>query len=219
LFGPIGDDSPGEAGVDVADYANTHRGSGDVSARRETSTPSGRRTRRIKKLAGSPTRVMIRVDLDTLLRGVPLKGELCEIAGYGPVPVSVIEELIARENPFLVGILTKAEQIIGVYHHRRRPTTHQKSGLDFVHPTCAAAGCNARAGLQYDHREDWAKTKYTVYDLLDRLCTHHHNLKTRNNWNLVAGTGKRRFVPPDDPDHPRQTSRRTSETPGVSQSP
>jgi hypothetical protein len=162
---------------------------------------------------------MIRVDLDTLLRGVPLKGELCEIAGYGPVPVSVIEELIARENPFLVGVLTKAEQIIGVYHHRRRPTVHQKSALDFAHPTCAVAGCNARAGLQYDHREDWAKTKYTVYDLLDRLCTHHHNLKTRNNWNLVAGTGKRRFVPPDDPDHPGQTSRRTSETPGAGQSP
>ena len=156
------------------------------------------------RLPGGPIRLMIRVDLDTLLRGVPADGELCEISGWGPVPVSVIEALAASESTFLVGLLTKSQQVLGVYHHTRHPTSHQRSALDFVQPTCQAAGCPARAGLQYDHREDWARTKFTLYDLLDRLCPHHHRLKTDRGWALVDGTGKRPFVPPDDPRHPRR---------------
>lgn len=86
-----------------------------------------------------------------------------------------------------------------------RLTSHQQSALDFVQPTCQATGCPARAGLRYDHREDWSKTHFTVYDLLDRLCPHHHRLETHDNWSLVDGVGKRAFVPPDDPRHPRAT--------------
>ena len=41
------------------------------------------------------------------------------------------------------------------------------------------------------------------FDLLDRLCGHHHDLKTIDNWALAAGRGKRPFVPPGDPRHPR----------------
>jgi hypothetical protein len=226
LFGPTGDDATDGVNVSIENVsievegpANTDIAEDDNTTGRETSAPFIRRTRRVKRLAGSPAQVMIRVDLDALLRGVPIKEELCEIAGYGPVPVSVVRELIANENPFIVGILTKSQQLVGVYHHGRRPSAHQRSALDFLYPTCAVAGCNARAGLQYDHREDWAKTKYTVYDLLDRLCAHHHGLKTRSNWGLVAGIGKRRFVPPDDPDHPGTTSRRSPEAAQPGQSP
>jgi hypothetical protein len=169
-----------------------------------TEEPSAPLTPRpTKKLAGSPLRLMIRVDFDALLRGIPLEGELCEIPGYGPIPLSVVEDLIATENPFIVGLLTKGEALIGVYHHGRHPNAYQRSALDFLHPTCAAKGCSARAGLQYDHREDYSKTKITAFDLLDRLCPHHHNLKTRQNWSLIDGRGKRAFVAPDDPRHPR----------------
>lgn len=158
--------------------------------------------RRVKKLAGSPAKIIVRVDLDTLLRGAPISGEVCELVGYGPIPVSVIEQLAAQDNAFIVGVLTHAERVLSVYHHRRRPNAAQRSGLEFLQPSCAAAGCNVKVGLQYDHRVEWARTHYTVFDLLDRLCPHHHNLKTRDNWALVDGTGKRPFVPPTDPRHP-----------------
>jgi hypothetical protein len=151
---------------------------------------------------------MIRVDLDTLLRGVPIEGELCELVGYGPVPVSVVEELLANDNAFVVGVLTRSQQIQGVFHHRRRPNAHQKSALDFLYPACAVRGCAARAGLQSDHRQDWVKTRFTVFDLLDRLCPHHHRLKTNRGWGLVEGTGKRDFVPPGDPRHPDRAGRK-----------
>lgn len=165
--------------------------------------PASGAERRTKKLAGSPLRIMIRVDLDALLRGVARDGDLCEIPGYGPVPVSVVEDLLATENPFIIGILTKGQALSGVYHHGRHPNAYQRSALDFLQPTCAVQGCSARAGLQYDHRVDWARTKITAFDLLDRLCPHHHRQKTRHNWALVDGRGKRAFVPPDDPRHPR----------------
>jgi len=59
--------------------------------------------------------------------------------------------------------------------------------------------------LEVDHREDWSQTHMTLLELCDRYCRHHHDLKTRDNWALVEGTGKRAFVPPGDPRHPRNT--------------
>jgi len=49
----------------------------------------------------------------------------------------------------------------------------------------------------------------TVLELLDRLCRYHHRLKTTNGWALVDGTGKRDFVPPEDPRHPRYAKARS----------
>ncbi len=103
----------------------------------------------------------------------------------------------------LVAFLTKGKELRAVALDRRRPNEHQKAALDFIYPVCAVKGCNTRAGLDADHREDWSKTHYTVIDLLDYLCWHHHRLKTNEGWALVDGHGKRDFVPPGDPRHPR----------------
>jgi hypothetical protein len=42
---------------------------------------------------------------------------------------------------------------------------------------------------------------------IDPLCGHDHDLKTYQGWALVAGTGRRAFVPPDDPRHPDNAGR------------
>ncbi|HLY83879.1 MAG TPA: hypothetical protein VKQ71_12880, partial [Acidimicrobiales bacterium] len=77
-----------------------------------------------------------------------------------------------------------------------------------LYPACAVAGCPTQAHLEIDHRIDWAQTHYTVVDLLDRLCTFHHDLKTHDGWALIDGRGKRAFVAPDDPRHPHPHQRR-----------
>jgi len=41
-----------------------------------------------------------------------------------------------------------------------------------------------------------------MHELLDRLCRYHHRLKTTMGWALVEGSGRRDFVPPEDPRHP-----------------
>ncbi len=153
---------------------------------------------------GAPVKLLIRVDLTTLMRGFPTTGETCELVGYGPISLSAIHKLLQDGNPFVAAILTKAKQVAGVAHLGRQPNAHQRSCLQWLYPTCAAQGCPATAHhLQIDHRHDWAHTHITLIDWLDSLCQHHHNQKTRNGWSLIDGIGKRPFVAPTDPRHPK----------------
>jgi hypothetical protein len=167
----------------------------DVS---ETGMRPARQARR-----GAPVKLIVRVDLTTLIRGCPVEGETCELIGYGPIAVSTLHDLLRRGDAFITAVLTKAKALAGVVHLGRAPNAYQLTALEWLYPTCAAQGCAATsAHLQSDHRVDWARCHLTVLDWLDRLCSHHHSLKTRDNWALVDGTGKRPFVPPTDPRHP-----------------
>jgi hypothetical protein len=159
---------------------------------------------------GQRAKILVRVDFDALLRGVPIDGEVCEIAGYGPIAVSAVRDLVAAGG-FLAAIVTKGERVTGVAHLGRQPRAVQDSALEWLDPICAREGCS-HPWVQRDHREDWAKTKVTLVDLMDRLCPHDHDLKTRFGWALVAGRGKRPMVPPDDPRHPDHDTRRTTRT-------
>jgi hypothetical protein len=60
---------------------------------------------------------------------------------------------------------------------------------------------------QWDHRDDWAQTHRTPFDGMDGYCCHHHDKKTYEGWALVEGVGKRAFVVPDDPRHPKNKPR------------
>ena len=177
-------------------------GDDEAAGAGEAAAEGDRPAKRKKKLAGSSPKVIFRVDLDTFLRGEVLEGELCEIDGHGPVPASLVRKLLLSGQAQIAFALTRAKRVEGVYHQRRHANAAQKTALEFLYPECAVAGCNARLGLEDDHRVDWHKTHYTVLDLLDRLCGHHHGLKTKEGWGLVEGTGKRPFVPPTDPRHP-----------------
>jgi hypothetical protein len=103
----------------------------------------------------------------------------------------------------LAAVITDGVRVTGVAHVRRRPNAWVQTALEWLYPTCAVEGCSATARLQNDHRDDWAETHITAFDGLDRYCPPHHHRKTRQNWGLVAGVGKRAFVPPTDPRHPR----------------
>jgi hypothetical protein len=146
---------------------------------------------------------LLRVDLDAFLRGFPTEGETCDLVGYGPISMSAVHDTLRHGDPFVAAILTKGKQVVGVAHLGRQPTAHQRSVLEWLHPTCAATGCAATARLEIDHRVDWNKTHITLVDWLDALCHHHHQLKTHHGWALTDGIGKRPFVAPTDPRHPR----------------
>jgi hypothetical protein len=132
--------------------------------------------------------------------------ELCEIAGVGPVPVTVARDLLGEAIVKLV--ITRGVDVANITHLGRGPTVAQKIALMWTNPTCTAEGCHRRR-IEYDHRTPWAQTRHTRLDELDPLCDYHHDLKTRLGWALVPGTGKRPFVPPDDPRHPRHQPPRT----------
>jgi hypothetical protein len=147
-------------------------------------------------------KIIVRVDLGALLRGYPTGDEVCEIAGYGPVPVAAVRDMMATANPFLAAVITKGTDVVNVAHLGRDPTAFQRTALEWLNPRCRAEGCDRTIGLEVDHRIDWAPTEVTLLGWLEWLCTHHHDLKTTKGWRLVHGNGIRPFVAPDDPRHP-----------------
>ncbi len=144
---------------------------------------------------------LLRVDAAALRRGGVEGKELCEIAGIGPVPVSVARDLLGQAIVKLV--ITDGVDVANVTHLGRGPTIAQKIALMWTNPICIVEGCNRRR-IEYDHQKPWAQTRHTRLDELDPLCGFHHDLKTRLGWALVPGKGKRAFLPPEDPRHPRR---------------
>jgi hypothetical protein len=78
-------------------------------------------------------------------------------------------------------------------------------------------GCGRNLGLETDHNTGWTITHSTEVDDLDPLCHYDHDLKTRFGWALEPGTGTRRLLPPDHPDHP--SNRSGSDPPGDGREP
>jgi hypothetical protein len=148
-------------------------------------------------------KVIVRLDLDAALRGRPLDGEVCEIAGYGPVAVSAVRDLLATGHPIVAAVLTKGKDVASVTHLKRRPTAHQVTALQWLYPACEVEGCHNSAFLEWDHVEPWSETHITKLGSLAGKCSHHHWLKSAKGWDMVPGKGKRPMVPPDDPRHPR----------------
>lgn len=150
----------------------------------------------------SPLKVIVRIDFDTLVRGFPLDGELCEVAGLGPVPVAAVRAMMSTGNAFLAAVVTKGVDVVGVAHLGRRPTAHQQTALQWTSPQCTNTACDAVFGLENDHRQPWSESKVTLVGCMDPLCRHCHHLKTYQGWALVEGAGRRPLVPPEDPRHP-----------------
>ena len=51
--------------------------------------------------AGARAKIIVRVDLPALLRAQVGAGEVCEIAGFGPIAASAVRDLIDTGDPFL----------------------------------------------------------------------------------------------------------------------
>jgi hypothetical protein len=163
----------------------------------------GARLATAEEASGPRSKILVRVDYESFLRGFPTAGETCEITGFGPVSVSAVKDLIRQGDPFIVAILTKGKELVGVAHLGRKPTAFQRSALEWMYPSCAIEGCNAQAHLEMDHSLEWSKTHFTMLDHLKFLCHHHHFLKSNDNWALTEVDRKCLLVPPEDPRHPR----------------
>jgi hypothetical protein len=144
---------------------------------------------------------LLRVDVEALRRGHVDGDELCEITGVGPVPVRVARDLLGDATLKLV--ITRGVDVCNVTSLGRGPTAAMRYALLWTSPTCTVEGC-ARTILEHDHRTgaEFKDTRHTQLSELDPLCGTHHGLHTQHAWALVAGDGKRKMVPPDDPRHP-----------------
>lgn len=145
-------------------------------------------------------KILVRVDQAALFRGWTEGEETCDIAGVGPVPVATVREL--WPDAVVKAVVTRGVDVVNVTSLGRRANDAIESALEWQVHGCTNAACDNDGFLQIDHRLGWANTHRTRLDELDPLCTECHRRKTIDNWQLVAGAGRRRFVPPSDPDHP-----------------
>ncbi|MGH9185856.1 MAG: hypothetical protein ACRD0U_08610 [Acidimicrobiales bacterium] len=144
---------------------------------------------------------LVRADLAPLVRGNLEAGEVCEIAGVGPIPVAVARRLLGES--ILKLVITRGADVANITHLGRGPTAARRIALLWSQPLCDVEGCGRRGRLEVDHLEPWADTHHTRLDELGHKCAHHHDLKSHYGWDMVPGVGKRPMVPPDDPRHPR----------------
>ena len=176
----------------------------------------------------APTKVIVRVDHTALTRGHVVAGETCEIVGTGPVPVTQVQAMLDTGDTFAAAVSTDRDRVTTVAHIGRAPLLNRpsRSGAGDVggiaarasvsERPAAPAGSRTRAAQarittlprqEIDHRARLGPHQTTVLDDLDGYCRHHHALKTRHNYQLAPGTGRRAMTPTatpvsTDPDPP-----------------
>ncbi len=146
------------------------------------------------------TKILVRVDHSALVRGRAEPGEVCEIAGIGPVPVAVVQEWMGTDA-FKTAIVADGVDIRSVVHLGRRPLAVQTTALQWIHGNaCARRGCTRTASLEIDHVAEWATTHHTTVDELAPLCPHDHDLKTFHGFTLgpLGPDGRRDLLPPGE---------------------
>ncbi|MEI7860893.1 MAG: DUF222 domain-containing protein, partial [Acidimicrobiales bacterium] len=130
--------------------------------------------------------IIVRVDLEALRRGTVQRGELCEIAGQGPVPVEVVRHLL--DDSYLNMVFSEAGDIKAVSHQGRTINQRLRTALAIRDRHCVVPGCGVAYWLEIDHIISMERGGLTCLDNLALLCHHHHWQKTYEGWQL-ARTG------------------------------
>jgi len=154
----------------------------------------------VKRPGGSNVKVIVRVDHTALLRGRTVAGETCDVVGLGPISVTAA-------NAFVAAVIMEGHDVVNVAHLGRGPNAYQRTALENRGTACQNISCNRTVNIEADHRKPYADTPETKLDNLDWLCRGNggcHDLKTHHGHQLEPGTGRRRLLPPDHPDHPEK---------------
>ena len=144
---------------------------------------------------GPKATIQVRVDRAALDRGRAEPGEICEIAGAGPVPVAVVERLAA--DAVVKGVAFDGADVTAVAHLGRSIPAKLRTALEARDPICCVPGCTVGTGLEIDHRKPFALGGPASLENTARLCRFHHAQKTFEGWRLEGEPGEWRWVAPD----------------------
>ena len=137
----------------------------------------------------SPRRdtITLRVDLDALLKGDVGDGQVCEIPGVGPVPLSLATDLLGEAICHLV--ITDGCDVTTTCGLGRNVPVSLQRALRERDPVCVVPGCDQPRGIEIDHRViDFKDDGPTMLWNLARLCIHHHRLRTHQGFVLERRT-------------------------------
>ncbi|CAB4955829.1 unannotated protein [freshwater metagenome] len=134
----------------------------------------------------------IRIDIDALKRGHTEDGEVCEIAGVGPIPVATATEYLGEA--FLKLLVIDGVDIKTIAHMGRAIPAPLRTALEERDRVCQVPKCDVTLGLEIDHIKPFAEGGAASLENLVRLCKRHHLQKTHDGYRLVklamgCGTG------------------------------
>lgn len=131
------------------------------------------------------TDLVVVIDLRAYRRGHAHPGEPCHIAGGGPIPARVAQEL--AKDAFLKAVLHDGVAVHTVAHFGRRRPAHLDTALsvglppEFDGVECVANDCHRTYHLQWDHKDPCANGGRTSLSNLQPLCFTHHAEKTERD--------------------------------------
>jgi hypothetical protein len=130
--------------------------------------------------------ICVFADHAAMLRGHTEAGEVCEIEGLGPVPVSVVKEWEA--DSYLRLIVTDGIDVKAISRRSRHIDRNQDAALRARDRKCIIEGCDVTWRLERDHHVPFSEGGPTSVDNLGRMCWRHHALKSKG-WRLTGGPG------------------------------
>jgi hypothetical protein len=139
----------------------------------------------------------VRVDIQALVRGSTEPGEICEIPGAGPVPVSVAREVLS--HGLLELVLHDGKDVQAIVTKTRYVPEALKIAIEERDQTCKVRGCDCTEHLERHHTDDYAIHHTTSYAVLGRLCPDHHDLVTHRGYTIeVHDDGTWTLHPPQE---------------------
>jgi len=136
-----------------------------------------------EKRSSRPNAVInIRVDIDALKRGHTENGEVCEIAGVGPIPVATATEYLGEA--FLKLLILDGVDIKTVAHMGRHIPAPLRTAIEERDRVCQVPTCDMSIGLEIDHIKPFAEGGAASLENLVRLCKRHHLQKTHDGYRL-----------------------------------
>jgi len=126
----------------------------------------------------------IRVDIDALKRGRTEHGEVCEIAGVGPIPVATATEYLGEA--FLKLLVMDGTDVRTIAHMGRAIPAKLRTGIEERDRVCQVPTCDMSVGLEIDHIIPFAEGGPASLENLVRLCKRHHLQKTHDGYRLEA---------------------------------
>jgi len=143
----------------------------------------------------SPKAVNVMVDHAAWARGHTNEGEVCEIAGVGPIPVASAQAMAG--DAFVKVLVSDGTDIQRVAHVGRSIPAHIRSALIARDTRCVVPGCEVTKGLEIDHWQiPYCEGGPSELWNLCRICHRHHYEKTHCGAILAGGPGAWTWTPP-----------------------
>ncbi|MEX1008693.1 MAG: DUF222 domain-containing protein [Acidimicrobiia bacterium] len=141
-----------------------------------------------------PIEVRLYADHAALVRGYVEPGERCELAGIGPIPVTVARGLL--DDARVTVLAREGTDVTTISSPKRTIPAKLRRWLEATYTVCGVDGCDNQQRLEIDHIMPVEEHGPTNQENTWRICRHHHRLKTYYGWRAFGPSDARQLVPP-----------------------